>query len=191
MYGVWPGEWVFGKLAAFMGVEGEREGGAKTAIILKDVGKIAGGFLSSAVVHSFASYCVSGGSIPDAMGEFYFFTENGGAVLFEEAIQMLVRRYRRRRREEKRKKIKRRELKMDSSSSTTTLREEKEINVSATKDDDDDLDLDLDLSKWYDPHIGRTWFLGVILFSGRNFARGWVRSGLVREMAELGKGVRG
>ena len=171
-----------------MGVEGEREGGAKTAIILKDVGKIAGGFLSSAVVHSFASYCVSGGSIPDAMGEFYFFTENGGAVLVEEAVQMLVRRYRRRR-EGKRKKNKRRGLKMDSSSSTTTLREEKEINVSATKDDDNDLDLHL--SKWYDPHIGRIWFLGVILFSGRNFARGWVRSGLVREMAELGKGVWG
>lgn len=36
---------------------------------------------------------------------------------------------------------------------------------------------------FYDGWIGRLWWISVLLFSGRNFARGWVRSGLVREMA--------
>ena len=33
--------------------------------------------------------------------------------------------------------------------------------------------------------IGRIWWVCVLLYTGRNFARGWVRAGLVREMAGL------
>ncbi|XXG96007.1 hypothetical protein Hte_002284 [Hypoxylon texense] len=36
---------------------------------------------------------------------------------------------------------------------------------------------------WYDGWIGRIWWIMVVLGSGRNFARGWVKSGLVRETA--------
>ena len=36
---------------------------------------------------------------------------------------------------------------------------------------------------WYDGYVGRTWWLTVLLGTGRNFARGWVKSGLVREIA--------
>ena len=36
---------------------------------------------------------------------------------------------------------------------------------------------------WYDGWVGRVWWICVLLFSGRNFARGWVNAGLVREMA--------
>ena len=36
---------------------------------------------------------------------------------------------------------------------------------------------------WYDGWIGRIWWISVLLFTGRNFARGWTKSGLVREMA--------
>jgi hypothetical protein len=35
---------------------------------------------------------------------------------------------------------------------------------------------------WYDGVVRRIWWIGVLLFSGRNFARGWVEAGLVREM---------
>ncbi|KAJ9614353.1 hypothetical protein H2200_002489 [Cladophialophora chaetospira] len=38
---------------------------------------------------------------------------------------------------------------------------------------------------WYDAIIGRIWWINVLLWTGRNFARGWVKSGLVREMAFL------
>ncbi|OAP65258.1 hypothetical protein AYL99_01230 [Fonsecaea erecta] len=38
---------------------------------------------------------------------------------------------------------------------------------------------------WYDPIVGRIWWIVVLLWTGRNFARGWVKSGLVREMAFL------
>ncbi len=38
---------------------------------------------------------------------------------------------------------------------------------------------------WYDAIIGRIWWITVLLWTGRNFARGWVKSGLVREMAFL------
>ncbi|OAL17881.1 hypothetical protein AYO22_11225 [Fonsecaea multimorphosa] len=38
---------------------------------------------------------------------------------------------------------------------------------------------------WYDPIVGRIWWITVVLWTGRNFARGWVKSGLVREMAFL------
>ncbi|KAK5096246.1 hypothetical protein LTR70_003115 [Exophiala xenobiotica] len=36
---------------------------------------------------------------------------------------------------------------------------------------------------WYDAWIGRMWWIGAVVWSGREFARGWVKSGLVREMA--------
>lgn len=35
----------------------------------------------------------------------------------------------------------------------------------------------------YDAWIGRVWWIVVVVWSGREFARGWVKSGLVREMA--------
>ena len=40
-----------------------------------------------------------------------------------------------------------------------------------------------DLRKWYDGPIGRIWWITILLYTGRNFARGWVRAGLVKEMA--------
>jgi len=36
---------------------------------------------------------------------------------------------------------------------------------------------------WYDAWIGRVWWMGAVIWSGREFARGWVKSGLVREMS--------
>lgn len=36
---------------------------------------------------------------------------------------------------------------------------------------------------WYDKWVGRVWWVSVLAWTGRNFARGWVKSGLVREMA--------
>ncbi|KAI1095685.1 hypothetical protein F5B19DRAFT_440606 [Rostrohypoxylon terebratum] len=36
---------------------------------------------------------------------------------------------------------------------------------------------------WYDGWVGRMWWITVLLGLGRNFARGWVKSGLVREIA--------
>ncbi len=41
------------------------------------------------------------------------------------------------------------------------------------------------VTMWYDAIVGRIWWMSVILWTGRNFARGWVKSGLVREMAFL------
>lgn len=38
-------------------------------------------------------------------------------------------------------------------------------------------------SMWYDAWIGRIWWFAAVVWSGREFARGWVKSGLVREMA--------
>ena len=38
--------------------------------------------------------------------------------------------------------------------------------------------------RWYGV-IVRIWWVCVLLYTGRNFARGWVRAGLVREMAGL------
>ncbi|KIW37209.1 uncharacterized protein PV06_10559 [Exophiala oligosperma] len=38
---------------------------------------------------------------------------------------------------------------------------------------------------WYDSTVGRVWWMTIILWTGRNFARGWVKSSLVREMAFL------
>ncbi|KAJ9663853.1 hypothetical protein H2198_000613 [Neophaeococcomyces mojaviensis] len=36
---------------------------------------------------------------------------------------------------------------------------------------------------WYDKWIGRAWWISAVVWSGREFARGWVKSGLVREMS--------
>lgn len=36
---------------------------------------------------------------------------------------------------------------------------------------------------WVDAWIGRLWWAVVLLWTGRNFARGWVTAELVREMA--------
>ena len=36
---------------------------------------------------------------------------------------------------------------------------------------------------WYDSWIGRIWWMAAVAWTGREFARGWVKSGLVREMA--------
>lgn len=41
------------------------------------------------------------------------------------------------------------------------------------------------LDRWYDRIVGRIWWISVLLYTGRNFARGWVRAGLVKEMAGL------
>jgi hypothetical protein len=41
------------------------------------------------------------------------------------------------------------------------------------------------LHRWYDGAVGRVWWVTVLLLSGRNFARGWVKAGLVREMSFL------
>ena len=38
-------------------------------------------------------------------------------------------------------------------------------------------------SMWYDAWIGRIWWVPVLLWTGRNFARGWITAELVREMA--------
>lgn len=40
-----------------------------------------------------------------------------------------------------------------------------------------------DLERWYDGIVGRIWWILVLCYTGRNFARGWVKAGLVREMA--------
>ena len=37
--------------------------------------------------------------------------------------------------------------------------------------------------RWYDGVVGRVWWVSVLLFTGRNFARGWTKAGLVTEMA--------
>lgn len=42
-----------------------------------------------------------------------------------------------------------------------------------------------EMGRWYDGVVGRVWWVCVLLYTGRNFARGWVRAGLVREMAGL------
>jgi len=127
VWGVWPGEWVERKLLG------------KSAQQRADVGKVLGGFLSSAFVHSFSVRGVVGGDWSNAAGEAKFFALNGIAVIVEEVIKQLVGRSRRSRRSP--------------------------------------------VSAWYDAWIGRVWWLAVLLFTGRNFARGWTTAGLVREMA--------
>lgn len=127
VYGVWPGEWVERKLTG------------KKPHERADIGKIIGGFLSSAFVHSFSVRCVMGGDWVRARGEAVFFIANGFAVVFEEGVRNAVVSWRKRR--------------------------------------------GLPAVTWYDAWVGRAWWITVLLFSGRNFARGWVDSGLVREMS--------
>ncbi|KAL8727967.1 MAG: hypothetical protein Q9166_005732 [cf. Caloplaca sp. 2 TL-2023] len=135
VYGVWPGEWVERKL---MGKSSDQPA---------DVGKVLGGFVSSAFVHSFAAYTVAGGILGDALGEAEFFAGCGVAVVAEEIMKRLVLRHRRR--------IK---------------------HVSG----DERIE---GLDAWYDGIIGRLWWASILLYNGRHFARGWVKAGLVREMA--------
>ena len=132
VYGVWPGEWMERKL---MGKGPEEEA---------DVGKVLGGFLSSAYVHAFAGHAVLGGW-DGAGGEAWFFAGNGLAVVVEEGVKILVRRVRR----GKDGKVRKGE----------------------------------GLERWYDGIVGRVWWISVLLYTGRNFARGWTRAGLVTEIA--------
>ncbi|KAM0715962.1 hypothetical protein Q7P37_008476 [Cladosporium fusiforme] len=127
VWGVWPGEWV------------ERKVTGKGPNERADVGKVLGGFLSSAFVHSFAVRGTLGGNWRDATGEAKFFALNGVAVILEEVVKTAVRRFRKSR----------------------GIKE----------------------SQWYDAWIGRVWWISLLLTTGRNFARGWTKAGLVREMA--------
>ncbi|GAB7339438.1 hypothetical protein MBLNU457_6068t1 [Dothideomycetes sp. NU457] len=129
VYGVWPGEWLERKLT------GKRHDQPA------DVGKVLGGFISSAFCHSFAVRCVLGGEWGRATGEAWFFAMNGLAVVVEEIVSRIV--YRARKKAGK------------------------------------------PLTMWYDGYVGRVWWISVLLYSGRNFARGWVNAGLVREMAAM------
>lgn len=127
VYGVWPGQWL------------ERTILRKRADEPADIGKVLGGFISSAFVHSFSVRSVLGGDWGKARGEGIFFALNGLAVAVEEGVRRIVL--------SRRKK------------------------------------LGQPLEMWYDAWIGRVWWIAVLLFSGRNFARGWCNAGLVREMA--------
>ncbi|KAL8667174.1 MAG: hypothetical protein Q9202_000746 [Teloschistes flavicans] len=137
VYGVWPGEWVERKLTS------------KSPDQPADVGKVLGGFVSSALVHSFAAYTVVGGVVGDALGEAEFFTGCGVAIIAEEMVKRLVMSHRRRNR---------RASEGDQAPS---------------------------LNRWYDAMIGRLWWISVLLYNGRHFARGWVKAGLVREMSGM------
>ncbi|KAL6713433.1 hypothetical protein ACLMJK_008898 [Lecanora helva] len=139
VYGVWPGEWLERRLTG----KGPKEDA--------DVGKVLGGFVSSAFVHSFAAHTVMGGW-DGAFGEAWFFAGNGLAVIVEEGVRMFVVRRRRK------------QLKQGGGSNAKSNGER-------------------ELSTWYDGIVGRIWWISVLLYTGRNFARGWVRAGLVREMA--------
>lgn len=127
VYGVWPGQWI------------ERKLRRKRPDEPADIGKILGGFLASAFVHSFSVRCVLGGDWLSALGEAKFFALNGVAVVVEEVIKRLVRSHR------------------------------KKKNHS--------------LVVWYDEWIGRIWWITILLWTGRHFARGWVKANLVREVA--------
>ena len=135
VYGVWPGEWI------------ERKVTGKSPDQPADIGKVLGGFVSSAFVHSFAAYTVVGGIMRDALGEAEFFAGCGIAVIVEEAVKRLVLSFRRRNKQ------------LSGNLDTAGLEE------------------------WYDGIIGRVWWVSVLLYNGRHFARGWVKAGLVREMA--------
>lgn len=139
VYGVWPGEWVERKLTG--------QGPDEAA----DLGKVVGGFLSSAFVHSFAVRTVIGGRWADARGEAVFFAENGLAVVLEELLRRAVLRARK--------------------------KAARETGGSGRGGQE--------LHRWYDGLVGRIWWTSVLLFTGRNFARGWVKAGLVREMSGL------
>ena len=78
VYGVWPEEWL------------ERKILGKSLDEPADVGKVLGGFLSSAFVHSFAVRTVVGGDWRSATGEAKFFAVNGVAVVLEELVKKVV-----------------------------------------------------------------------------------------------------
>ncbi|RVX72076.1 hypothetical protein B0A52_04674 [Exophiala mesophila] len=84
VYGVWPGQWI------------ERKLRRKRPDEPADIGKVLGGFLSSAFVHSFSVRCVLGGDWLSALGEAKFFALNGIAVVLEEGIKRIVRSHRKR-----------------------------------------------------------------------------------------------
>ena len=114
-----------------------------------DVGKVVGGFVSSAFVHSFASWTVHGGIVKDALGEARFFAGCGVAVVVEELVKRIVMKSRRKQKQK------------------------------------GGIDRDVRPDRWYDGVVGRVWWIGVLLYVGRNFARGWVKAGLVSEMSGL------
>lgn len=118
-----------------------------------DVGKVLGAFVSSAFVHSFAAHTVTGGW-NGALGEAWFFTENGLAIVLEEGLKQAVKRQRRKQ------------------------------TLKSTRPNDQ-ASIEESLDRWYDGVLGRVWWTSMLLFTGRNFARGWVQAGLVREMAGL------
>lgn len=78
VYGIWPGEWVERKI---MGKRDDEPA---------DVGKVLGGFVSSAFCHSFAARGVLGGDWWLARGETVFFCVNGVAVVVEEIVKRAV-----------------------------------------------------------------------------------------------------
>ena len=127
VYGVWPGEFVERKLTG------------KSPDQAADIGKVIGGFLSSAFVHAFSVRGVLRGEWGLAAGEAKFFAMNGAAVIVEEVAKRVVKMFRK--------------------------------------------GQGWDERPWYDAWIGRVWWISVLLWTGRNFARGWVMAGLVREMA--------
>ncbi|TKX25706.1 hypothetical protein C1H76_2356 [Elsinoe australis] len=129
VYGVWPGEWIERKLTG------------KRSDERADLGKVLGGFLSSAFCHSFAVRGVLAGEWSRARGEAIFFAVNGVAVVLEEAVWRMV------------------------------MAQRKKSGGS--------------LERWYDGYVGRIWWISLLLFTGRNFARGWVNAGLVREMSAM------
>ncbi|KAJ0108994.1 hypothetical protein J7T55_005542 [Diaporthe amygdali] len=132
VYGIWPCEWIERKLTG------------KRADQPADVGKVLGGFLSSAFCHSFAVRGVLGGEWARATGEAKFFAVNGVAVVVEEVVKRAV-----------------------------LSRRKRAAGGDGT------------LDRWYDGYVGRIWWICVLLLSGRNFARGWVNAGLVREMSAM------
>ena len=138
----------------------ERTLTGKSADDPADVGKVLGAFLSSAFVHSFAGHTVVPGGWVNASGEAWFFFENGVAVIIEEGIWRLVRGRRRKELEEK------------------AGVGEGAVVVEGVKEEE--------LDRWYDGVIGRIWWIAVLLYTGRNFARGWVLAGLVKEMSFTG-----
>lgn len=135
VYGIWPCEWL------------ERRITGKGAEQPADVGKVLGGFLSSAFCHSFAVRGVLGGEWSRAAGEAWFFALNGVAVVVEEVVRGAVLGRRKR--------------------------------AAAGNGGGGGLE------RWYDGCVGRVWWICVLLLSGRNFARGWVNAGLVREMSAM------
>lgn len=79
VYGVWPGQWL------------ERKILRKRPDDAADIGKVVGGFLSSAFVHSFSVRSVLGGDWVKARGEAIFFASNGLAVVVEEGVRRGVK----------------------------------------------------------------------------------------------------